>query len=361
MDVVAFAGRAVLVLVFGVAAVGKVIDRQAARRALSDFRVPQRLVLPVSWLLPAAETAVAVTLLLQPLARAAAVGAAVLLVLFMSGIASAMLRGEAPDCNCFGQVGSKPAGKGTLARNAALAAVALFVAIYGAGVDPGSWLRPHTAAEIAALVLVVVAVVLAATLASLVTERRKLRLDLATAQTALDLFPPPPGLPVGIEAPPFALSGVTGEKVTLAELVGLGRPVALVFVSPSCRPCHHMFPDIARWQQTLSDRLTITLLVHGTLDEARELGQNFGLVNVLSDLKATVFHDYRGQGTPSMVIIKPDGKVGIRIRSSHGAVEAAIRRALQEAPAADLDHEHAGAAIAVIDIKRWPGRDAQPA
>lgn len=359
MDLVAFAGRVLLVLVFGIAAVGKLVDHQAARRALTDFRVPVGLVGPVSWLLPLTEFSIAVTLLIQPAARYAALGAALLLVLFMCGIAAAILRGEAPDCNCFGQIGSKPAGKRTLARNALFGAVAVFVASYGPGIDPGTWFAPDTNAKVAVLVLALVGITTAAALAGLINERRSLRSDLTAAEAALALFPP--GLPVGTDAPAFSRPRPDGTEVALADLVRLGRPVALVFVSPTCRPCHHMFPDISRWQQTLSDRLTITLLVHGTTTEAAEIGSKFGLTNLLSDPKATVFREYRGQGTPSLVIVNPDGRIGIRIRSSHGAVEAAIRRALQEAPAAAPDDKAIDAALPLIDVKRWSGRDAQRA
>src|SRR5579859_1168630 len=179
MGGLALGGRALLAAVFVVAAIGKLVDRPAARRALADFRVPRALVLPIGWLLPATELAVAVLLLVQPLGRAAAFAAAGLLALFMVGVAAAMARGEAPDCNCFGQIGTAPAGKGTLIRNAALAAVAIFVGVYGPGVDPGSWLSPRTNAEIAVLILVLGAASLAAVLVSLWTERRGLQRELA--------------------------------------------------------------------------------------------------------------------------------------------------------------------------------------
>lgn len=359
MHVVAFVGRALLVFVFAVAAVGKLVDREAARHALADFRVPQRLVVPTSWLLPAAELVVSICLLIQPIARYAAAAAAVLLVLFISGIAAAMLRGEAPECNCFGQIGSAPAGKSTLARNAALGAVAVFVAVYGAGLDPGTWFKSRSVAEIAVLILFLLAVSFAAALAGIFNDRRSLRERLTRAQSALALYPP--GLPVGADAPAFSLPSAAGDTVTLTDLLATGRPVALMFVSPSCRPCHFMFPDISRWQQTLSDRLTITLIAHGTIEETREMSAKFGLTNLLSDPKAGVFSDYRGQGTPSMVTITPEGKVGIRIRSSHGAVEAALRRALQDAPVPDT-YEDRDIEMPLIQVERaGPGRDTQPA
>lgn len=361
MDVVALGGRALLVLVFVVAAIGKLVDRAGARRALADFRVPRRLVRSIGWLLPLAELSVAVLLLVQPLARGAAFAAAGLLALFMAGVGAAMARGEAPDCNCFGQIGSAPAGKETLIRNAGLAAIAIFVGVYGPGVDPGSWLSPRTNAEVAVLVLVCVAMSLGAVLLTTWTERRELRRHLAEAEGALALFPA--GLPVGVDAPGFELSTPDGATVSLAELVARGRPVAIVFVSPTCRPCHYMFPDISRWQQSLSDRLTITLVVHGERDQVAELSNKFNLSNTLSDPKADVFRAYRGQGTPSMVVIRPDGKVGIRIRSSHGAVEAAIRRALEEnrPVSANGNGSPVATEVSAITVSHWSPDGARPA
>lgn len=358
---VALGGRALLVLVFVVAAIGKLVDEPGARKALRDFRVPRRLVVPIGWMLPLAELSVAVLLLVQPVGRAAGFAAAGLLALFMAGVAAAMARGEAPDCNCFGQIGSAPAGKGTLIRNAALAAVAIFIGVYGPGVDPGSWLSPRTNAEIAVLVLVIGAVSLAAVLLNLWTTRAQLRSDLDEAQAALALFPA--GLPVGVDAPGFALQAPDGLTVSLEQLVARRRPVAIVFVSPTCRPCHYMFPDISRWQQSLADRLTIALVVHGERAQVAELSTKFDLANTLSDPKADVFRAYRGQGTPSMVIVTPEGKVGIRIRSSHGAVEAAIRRALEENQPVTTDGDGAPVTTetSTITVSRWSPDVTRPA
>jgi peroxiredoxin len=166
---------------------------------------------------------------------------------------------------------------------------------------------------------------------------------------------------VGADAPGFELPTPDGENVSLTELVARGRPVAIVFVSPSCRPCHYMFPDISRWQQSLSERLTITLVVHGERAEVADLRAKFNLSNTLSDPKADVFRAYRGQGTPSMVIVTPAGKVGIRIRSSHGAVEAAIRRALEEHPPVHTNGDGTSAAAApAITISQWSPDGARP-
>ena len=51
----------------------------------------------------------------------------VLSLVFSVAIALSLARGRAPECHCFGQLHSAPAGPMTLARNAVLAALAVFV------------------------------------------------------------------------------------------------------------------------------------------------------------------------------------------------------------------------------------------
>lgn len=364
MDVVAFGVRALLALVFTVAAAGKLVDRAGAKRALADFRVPRVLIAPIGWLLPIAELAVAAALLVTPSARAGAIGAAILLLAFMAGVGAAMARGEAPDCNCFGQIGSAPAGKSTLARNAVLVAVAGFAIAAGPGTDPGSWLGGRTQAEVVVLVLALLAVALGAAVANLVTAKRGLESDLAHATESLAAFPP--GLPIGAVAPSFALPTATGSIISLNDLLARRRPLALLFVSPSCRPCRYMFSDLSRWQRTLSDRLTIALIASGTADEARGMSEEFGLHDVLFQEDPTVFRAYRASGTPSVVIVSPDGNIGSRVRASHGVVEALIRRAARDAVPVPDGAVEVGAGDGrdatppLFEVQRWSGRGAQP-
>jgi uncharacterized membrane protein YphA (DoxX/SURF4 family) len=110
--------RLVLAVVFAVAAVGKLADREGTRRALVDFGLPERLTEPGAIVLPFAELTVAAFLLVGPVAAWGAMGALVLLTFFSTGIAVSLARGRRPDCHCFGQLHSAPAGPSTLIRNA---------------------------------------------------------------------------------------------------------------------------------------------------------------------------------------------------------------------------------------------------
>src|SRR5947207_6420697 len=110
MAVLFLSARVLLVVVFVVAGLAKLADRAGARQALRDFGVPAVLATPLGALLPLAELAVAVALLPAASVWWGALGALVLLLLFIAGIGASLARGRTPDCHCFGQLHSAPVG-----------------------------------------------------------------------------------------------------------------------------------------------------------------------------------------------------------------------------------------------------------
>lgn len=313
-------------MVFAVAAAGKLADRSGTRRAMGDFHVPPALRGPAAVLLPIAELTCSVALIVPATSRLGGIAALLLLLAFAAGIGVAMWRGEAPDCHCFGQVGSAPAGRGTLIRNAMLALAAGLVVARGSGAPLDHWLVSAHAADVVAAFAVISLAGLVAFTARLWLDRRTLSRKLERLRSSTAAFPP--GLPIGARAPGFALEDLTGATVTLDQLLALGRPVALAFVSVDCGPCAAMIRDIARWQQSLADRLTIALPSSGS---ARTIGgfvAGIGLARVLLDQDSEVFDAYRAIGTPSVVIIGADGRIASELRSTHAIMEAMIRRDL---------------------------------
>ena len=206
--------------VFVTAGVGKLLDLEGSRRAVTDFGVPERAARTVGLLLPIAELAVAIALIPVPSARWAALGAAILLGGFIAGIGRALARGQQPDCHCFGQIHSAPAGRGTLARNAVLAALAIVVVAYGHGPAVDDWVSARSAGVLTAVGLGIVALALAAYAWTLRGEIATLTKDLAVARrssAAGGRF----GLPVGTDAPAFALDDLRGQPVALEGLTAL--------------------------------------------------------------------------------------------------------------------------------------------
>src|SRR5918999_3279592 len=131
MDSFLLIARLLLALVFALAGGAKLADRQGSRQAIIDFGVPSALAAPLGLLLPLAELTIAATLLPASTAWWGALGALALLSVFVVGITYNLARGRKPECHCFGQLHSAPAGWKTLARNGALAAVAGFIVWQG--------------------------------------------------------------------------------------------------------------------------------------------------------------------------------------------------------------------------------------
>jgi peroxiredoxin len=318
----------VLAAVFLTAGVAKLFDLQGSRQAMRDFGVPARLSGAGGLLLPIAEIAAAVALIFVPSARWGAAGAFVLLFGFTAGIANALRHGIAPDCHCFGQIHSAPAGRGTLIRNAGLAAIAAFAVIKAPGPALDSWVAARSAAELVAVGLGVAAGVLALFAAQLWVEARHLRRDLGSAQRMA--AGAPPGLPVGVPAPEFALQSVDGETVTLEGLRERRLPILLVFASPWCSSCLDLFPNLRRWQQTLAQRLTITLISSGTVKDNQLLFREHGLENVLLQEQSELIESYRIRGTPTAVLVNVDGTIGSIPAESVFGIEPMVRLVLRD-------------------------------
>ena len=118
-----------------------------------------------------------------------------------------------------------------------------------------------TAAELVAIAVYLLAAVLGAFSLRLWRETRTLRRDLDDAQSKLETLPP--GLPVGSMALDSASRARGGETVTLDALRAVGRPVVLVFVSPSCSSCREMFASAGRWQPALAADVTLAIVSDG--------------------------------------------------------------------------------------------------
>src|SRR5437016_4772776 len=156
MGILLLLARLPLAAVFTVAGLAKLADRAGSRQALVGFGLPGALAAPLGLLLPLAELAVAVALLPAAWAWWGALGALVLLLLFVVGIGFNLARGRTPDCHCFGQLHSEPVGWPTLARNGILAAIAAFVVWQGRtypGPSAVSWLGMLTATQWVGLIV----------------------------------------------------------------------------------------------------------------------------------------------------------------------------------------------------------------
>jgi thiol-disulfide isomerase/thioredoxin len=356
---VALAARLVLAGVFAVAATAKLRDRTGTRFTLEDFGVPAGLIGPGALLLPIAELTVAGLLLFDATAVAGAIGALLLLGAFMVGITVNLAQGRRPDCNCFGQLQSKPIGPATLARNATLAIVAGLVLAAGR-TDAGATALDDLGSLDTATALAAGALALSALTLGLVCwiglhllrqqGRVLLRLDTLDGGGEQTLAPAPPGLPVGAPAPAFELDSARGDRVALRQLVGDGRPLALAFVDPECGPCRSLLPDLAK-----DDARVGVVISRADPDAARALASEHDLSLALLDPDGSVADSYEANGTPTAVAIGPDGLIRSALAAGPDAVrelvdglgEAPLGDPLPDLELSDLDGEPASLRAAV--------------
>jgi peroxiredoxin len=338
METAVLGARVVLALVFAVAAVAKLGNLRASRRAVAGFGVPDPIAKAGGTLLPFAELATAIVLIPRPTARWAAVGALVLLVTFIAGITNALAHGRRPDCNCFGQVASSPVSNRTVQRNALLAAIAALVVWRAPGSSITTWTGNRSLAELVAAAAVASSAILAVLAWRYWRQGRTLREMLIDARGELGMLPS--GLPAGMLAPDFELPDVDGNAVSLESLCERDLPVMIVFTSTSCGPCVRLLPEIGRWHAAVGNRITFVAVSNGDSDRDRVVEQlrAAGTFTALVQQGQEVADAFRVRSTPMAVVVAPDRRIASGQAGGDTEIEALVRvwlRHSEPAPAAD--------------------------
>lgn len=344
MDTLTLVAALTVAGVFGIAGIAKLRDIDGTRTAVRAFGGPVLLVPVIALVLPLIELAVAAALLVPTTRAVGTAGALGLLALFSAVIAANLARGKKPECHCFGQLHSAPTGWKTLARNGVLGGIAagLIVATRNdAGQSPWGWIAARTATELGVIAGVIAAVTLIAAIgASFLALTRaygRVLLRLEATEKALqdagieiasdaDAGMSELGLDPGTPAPQFAMQLTNAESVTRDELLAPGLPLLLVFTSPGCGPCHALLPAIARWQRELTDRLTVAVASAGELEAIRGQESEHGLAPMLVDADLSLSESYLSTGTPSAVLIAPDGTIATYVAAGSDEIEALVDR-----------------------------------
>jgi thiol-disulfide isomerase/thioredoxin/uncharacterized membrane protein YphA (DoxX/SURF4 family) len=333
--------RLLLALVFTVSAVMKLADREGFQKALASFAVPERLRAPAAVLIPVLELLVGIGLLPAVSAWPAAISALGLLLVFTVAVLANLARGRRPDCHCFGQFSSAPVSWRTVLRNGVLMAAAAAIVVGGpANTSPSmlAWVAKLSLPEVLGLaaVLVIVGAVSIETwvLAHVLRQNGRLLLRLDALEAAVAVAAPSmapadrpqavvahAGLPQGVSAPTFQLDRLDGGITTSAELLALGKPVALTFLDPDCGPCTALLPELERWQRDLTAWVTFAVITSGTVEANKRKFAGRGL-QVLLQKKREINEAYRAHGTPSMVLVKADGTIGSPVAGGRDAVRA---------------------------------------
>ena len=339
--------RLVLAAVFAVASLTKLADRAGTRKAVVAFGAPERIAGALALLVPLAELAVALVLLPSGTAVAGAVGALALLGVFSAAIVWSLAHGRAPDCHCFGQLHSAPTSWKTVARNGVLAAlgvVVISVGLAGSTTSATAWIGDLNGSELLALAVAVTAGLLLAVGAmaflSLLRSYGKVlvrldRLEAAIVEAGIDIGDleqePEIGLAPGTPAPAFDVPSLTGERITLGSLSALDVPSLLLFTSPHCGPCKTLFPIAAAWQEEHADVLNVVFVTDGGVEAARVEAKEFELDTVVLDEDHELYARYEANGTPSAVLIAPDGTIGSWVASGSDWIEQLVSEATSDA------------------------------
>lgn len=350
MDAVLLIARLALAGIFAVAGVGKLLDLSGSQQAVRNFGLPERLAKPGGIALPIAELIIAALLLPVTTAKYGAIAAFALMLVFIAAIANQLRIGNQPDCHCFGQIHSEPAGPKTLIRNGIFAIVAAFVAIAGwddAGTSLTGWMHDRSGFEWFVLTLSVIAVAGLAVSGWIIVHilgqngRLLLKLDEledqitalasgnpipATSKPAPSARPEPArGLPIGTKAPAFRLEGIYGETQTLDALRAAGKPLLLVFADPGCGPCNALMPDVAAWQKELAANLTIAVMSRGTVEKNQEKAELHGLSSILLQPDRSISDSYQAIGTPSAVLVQANGTIGSQVLGGAEKIREFVR------------------------------------
>lgn len=316
LAVAAWCAGAVLV-VSGALKLGRVASFRASLAALRLPRILQHR----GWFasaFPFIEIALgaAVVLAPAPLHRVALAPVALLDAVFLVVAIRAARAPEPVDCECFGGLGSTRMTGRTVARNAALLALALAGL---AGATAPSALLAESGGGLAAIVASGLAAALAAVTLVLVRDRR------ASAQRAATASPHSPDAGGSADADRLELVTAMGERLSLEEL---SRPIThLVFFSPSCTSCHHLVDRFRWWPNGLRDGEELLPVFIGSRDE-------FAAYDVFAPLLDHALYDPTGRvagvlgrsGTPGHVLLDENHPFGDGWTSGAMEIEARVVR-----------------------------------
>jgi peroxiredoxin/uncharacterized membrane protein YphA (DoxX/SURF4 family) len=332
MEAVLLIIRLLLFAILAIAGVGKLLDREGSEKAVKAFGTPDSLVKTFAFLLPIGELIFGFCLLFVSFSWIGAAGALLLLVTFIGGMLIQMIKGEAPDCHCFGQIHSEPVGPKSLIRNIAIAILPIVLLISGRP-NQGFALGESDAAIASNTVLatVVIAVFVGA------VYLRRLAKENAVLKRQLDLIEmletggtlverdeagdPTDSLPIGAPFPDFTLPDTAGKFVTFDHLIADPVPKLFLFVGPDCRPCKAMLDEFAEWKREFDGKVRLVFVSKGGVAENLErFGEDLSAGMLLQNKMelASILHI---KWTPAAIFVGADGNI-----ASHPAVgDIAIR------------------------------------
>ena len=340
--------RIALSAVFAVAGITKLLDLRGTRAAVKNFGAPVSLVPALALLLPIVELSIAAGLLVDRAASFSALGALLLLAVFIIAISVNLALGRTHDCHCFGQLHSRPLGWPTLLRNIAFALGASFVLWQTLAAPVPRLFAGVVELESTTQFLLIGAVVVLVVM--LILWHRPGTRTKALESEAMA------ALPLDSIAPAFELEAYHGGSRSLAQLIAHGKPLLLIFTNPTCGPCVSLFEEIKDWQRAHSDQLMIGLVSKGTIkDNFVNVARN-SLGEVLLQKKREVAELYGALVTPTAIVINTSGRIASSLAAGADEIRSLLAKVLAESIGDKVERKLI-VLTALIELQRLKGLD----
>jgi len=325
-----------LAAIFGIAAVGKLVDRRGTREAAVALGAPRWTARGLAITMPVAEIALAVGLIIPTTTKAAAVGAFVLLLALSAVIVANLAADRHPACHCFG-ASDHEIGWTSVVRNLVIAAMAALV-LWRATL-PGRRCAIGCVSDVtggqwwaSAAVVVLAGVIGAHTwlLVNLVRQNGRLAERIVQLEHGR---PPRPatsvsGLAPGRVAPEFTLGRVDGSTTGLGEALGRGRAAILLFVEPACEACVELSRSLIGRATGHADAVRLIVIARGIAAHVDSVFTATETIDVLIDPHGHVHAAYAVAGTPSAVLVTSAGRIASRTAQGRRAVDELLDRHL---------------------------------
>lgn len=239
MDVLTLLSTFVVICTFGFAVSAKAKDISAFRTSLSSFGFPasSQSVIVIGVLVAEAFTVTA--LLILPL-RWGGVTGLLLLTAFAIVSGVALLRGQHPQCQCFGNFSTDQIGPRTILRN-------VVMAVFAAVLVTEQQTLPTliTSSDAPTLIMSGMAIVIAglvAVLYVLLARYGEVLHTLATLKVEDVTRMPGKGPKLGQPPPALTLLDEDGHFVELTDTLSDSKSTALVLLSTTCAQCNEVIP-----------------------------------------------------------------------------------------------------------------------
>ncbi len=328
MAIVLLSIRLILLAIFALAGIGKLLDLKGSEKAVKDFGTPKEFAKFFAVALPFAEIVFAVCLLFVETSWIGAIGAMMLLLTFIGGMIWQLSQGNAPDCHCFGAIHSEPVSRKSLIRNVVFAVLAFVLILSGknnqgaslfdsAADSSGNFMALMTG--LATVGLLAVAVLYLKKISEQQTQiMRRIEileftaLDGGREVLREDVAAPTTGLPIGAPAPDFVLPDVNGKQISFENLLMQAKPMLFFFVSPACKPCAALLPEIEKWQTELKGKLNFIFVSSGDVKENLDKFAGTTLKQVLLQKDREIALRFGAEWTPTAILVNNDGTIASR-------------------------------------------------